>query len=66
VPHIIEDLLGREMVTAPPLDMNISSPLAAWGGMAEGRPMVICCNTPCYGSPNLSLITVILVMYYIP
>jgi hypothetical protein len=32
VPHIINELLGREMVTAPPLDTPSPQPLAGGGG----------------------------------
>jgi hypothetical protein len=47
VPHVIEELLGREVVAPPPpLVEDIPCPLAMGGKVVEECPMVICTPSP--------------------
>jgi hypothetical protein len=42
VPHIVEELIGREMVAAPPLEKDFPSSLTTGDKVAEVRSRVIC------------------------
>jgi hypothetical protein len=48
VPHVVEELLGREVVAPPPLPSfkDIPCPLAMGGKVVEECPMVVCTPSP--------------------
>jgi hypothetical protein len=48
VPHVVEELLGRELIASPPSTEDIPSPPAVGGGgrVAEACPVVTCASSP--------------------
>jgi hypothetical protein len=46
VPHIIDELLGRELVTPPPSTEVIPSPSSVEGRVVEGCSVAICAHGP--------------------
>jgi hypothetical protein len=52
VPCVAEELLGRELVIAPPLDEDIQSPSTVKGKVEEGRSVAICAPGPCQWEPR--------------
>jgi hypothetical protein len=52
VPCVVEELLGRELVVAPPLDEDIQSPSTVEGKVEEGRSVAICAPGHCQWEPR--------------